>query len=287
VETHNVMSTEHKNSADMRLCIDALEVLYTRPEIHTFVLVAGDRDYIPLVQHLRRQGRNVYVSSFRSNVSGDLLQNIAAGHFIDAFELLNEEERREIEVSRQRAEAADPSSLRIHRKITWQPMVPASKGLTPNVPSGISQNDISVSAGVPSNGAPPPVLQKPVTPSTNGTTVKTPISEVASGPATVAPVVTPVKEWTLPVTPITDETTKRALMMMLDSFGQHHEIWLSPLLRKFSNEMPLLADFERKVLLANLESAGAIRIVKRQGNPFDYSAVLINYNHPTVRECIP
>src|SRR5438477_4074244 len=33
VETHNVLGTDHKNAADMKLCIDALEILYTRPEI--------------------------------------------------------------------------------------------------------------------------------------------------------------------------------------------------------------------------------------------------------------
>ncbi|MCS7190239.1 MAG: NYN domain-containing protein, partial [Fimbriimonadales bacterium] len=57
MEPRTVVNTEHKNSADMRLCIDALETLYTRPEIQTFVLMAGDRDYIPLVQHLQRQAR--------------------------------------------------------------------------------------------------------------------------------------------------------------------------------------------------------------------------------------
>src|SRR5512140_2018595 len=36
VETHNVLGTDHKNAADMRLCIDTLDILYTRPEIETF-----------------------------------------------------------------------------------------------------------------------------------------------------------------------------------------------------------------------------------------------------------
>ncbi|RZK09731.1 MAG: NYN domain-containing protein, partial [Hymenobacter sp.] len=33
VDTRNVLGTDHKNAADMQLCIDALEVLYTRPDI--------------------------------------------------------------------------------------------------------------------------------------------------------------------------------------------------------------------------------------------------------------
>ena len=76
VSTRNVLGTDHKNAADMQLCIDALEVMYTRPEIGTFVLVAGDRDYIPVLQHLRRQARQVIVAGFREATSGDLLQNL-------------------------------------------------------------------------------------------------------------------------------------------------------------------------------------------------------------------
>ena len=38
VDTRNVLGTDHKNAADMQLCIDALEVLYTRPDIGTFVI---------------------------------------------------------------------------------------------------------------------------------------------------------------------------------------------------------------------------------------------------------
>ena len=290
VETHNVMSTEHKNSADMRLCIDALDVLYTRPEIQTFVLVAGDRDYIPLVQHLRRQGRNVFVSSFRSNVSGDLLQNIEKGNFLDAFELLSEEERREIEVSRQRAEALQPAGVRPTRRLPWQTI--------PTMPDAPMQPPPLNGASV----APPAPLKLITRPATNG---EAKVSNGAPSIATAAPMVaaptvaaglpetetteyvTPGKEKFATVQPVTDEMTKRALEVMLNNFGQHHEIWLSPLLWKLSNAMPLLADFERKVLIANLESAGAIRVVKRQGNPHDYSAVVINYNHPTVRERMP
>lgn len=100
VETMNVMGTEHKNAADMRLCIDVLETMHTRNEIENFVLVAGDRDYIPVVQHLRRHGKRVYVASFRSNVSGDLMQNIDPDKFIDAMTLLSPEEVRRIGLSK-------------------------------------------------------------------------------------------------------------------------------------------------------------------------------------------
>jgi uncharacterized LabA/DUF88 family protein len=64
VETHNVLGTDHKNAADMKLCIDALTILYTRQEIASFVVVAGDRDYIPVIQHLRKHGKTVRQATF-------------------------------------------------------------------------------------------------------------------------------------------------------------------------------------------------------------------------------
>ncbi|RZK45439.1 MAG: NYN domain-containing protein, partial [Hymenobacter sp.] len=97
VTTRNVLGTDHKNAADMQLCIDALEVLYTRPAIGTFVLVGGDRDYIPVIQHLRRQARLVKVVGFRESVSGDLLQLLGQEHFLDARDLLPAERLQALE----------------------------------------------------------------------------------------------------------------------------------------------------------------------------------------------
>ncbi|MBC7927028.1 MAG: NYN domain-containing protein [Bryobacteraceae bacterium] len=88
VETHNVLGTDHKNAADMRLCIDALTVLYTRQEIRSFIVVAGDRDYIPVIQHLKKHGRTVRVVGFPSSMSGDLLTNVGQENFLDATQFL-------------------------------------------------------------------------------------------------------------------------------------------------------------------------------------------------------
>lgn len=50
---------QQKNAADIRMAVDAMEALITHPEIGTFVLVAGDGDYSPLVQRLREYGKTV------------------------------------------------------------------------------------------------------------------------------------------------------------------------------------------------------------------------------------
>lgn len=88
--THNVLGTEHKNAADMKLCIDAMEILYSRPEISTFVLIAGDRDYIPVIQYLKRKAKTVRVVGFQGAVSGDLLTTLGQRYFIDGQRFLNQ-----------------------------------------------------------------------------------------------------------------------------------------------------------------------------------------------------
>jgi hypothetical protein len=74
---------------------------------------------------------------------------------------------------------------------------------------------------------------------------------------------------------------------MLENFGQYPEIFLSPFLRFLSDALSRLADFERKALLNDLDAVGAIRIEKRKGEPFDYSVLVVNYNHRAVRELNP
>jgi hypothetical protein len=87
VESHTVIWTQH-NHAATQLCIDAMKVLYTHSVIRTFVLVVGDRSYIPVIQHIRTQTRSVKTVAFKCNLSSDLLQNIGEARFIDAQHLL-------------------------------------------------------------------------------------------------------------------------------------------------------------------------------------------------------
>ena len=97
IETRNVLGTDHKNASDMRLCIDAMATLYSRPEIQSFVLMGGDRDYIPLVQHLRQMAKEVLVCGFRANTSGDLLRMIPERQFSDALDYLSPTSRDMVE----------------------------------------------------------------------------------------------------------------------------------------------------------------------------------------------
>lgn len=48
-----------KNAADIRMAVDAMEVLISHPDVDVFILVTGDSDYSPLVHRLREFGKHV------------------------------------------------------------------------------------------------------------------------------------------------------------------------------------------------------------------------------------
>ena len=48
-----------KNSADIRMVVDALDLCYTKPHVDTFVILSGDSDFSPLVSKLRENDKTV------------------------------------------------------------------------------------------------------------------------------------------------------------------------------------------------------------------------------------
>ena len=61
-----------KNATDIRLAIDALELVFVRPEIGTFILLSGDSDFSSLVIKLKEYGKYVIGVGIRES-SSDLL----------------------------------------------------------------------------------------------------------------------------------------------------------------------------------------------------------------------
>ena len=61
-----------KNSADIRLVVDAMELSYTKEHIDTFVIVSGDSDFTPLVARLKENGKTVIGLGMKDSTS-DLL----------------------------------------------------------------------------------------------------------------------------------------------------------------------------------------------------------------------
>jgi uncharacterized protein (TIGR00288 family) len=64
-----------KNATDIRLAIDALELVFVRPEIGTFILLSGDSDFSSLVIKLKEYGKYVIGVGIRESSSDLLVQN--------------------------------------------------------------------------------------------------------------------------------------------------------------------------------------------------------------------
>lgn len=63
-----------KNSADIRLCVDAMDLAYSKDHINTFVVVSGDSDFSPLVSKLKELGKHVIGLGMTESTS-DLLRD--------------------------------------------------------------------------------------------------------------------------------------------------------------------------------------------------------------------
>jgi uncharacterized protein (TIGR00288 family) len=63
-----------KNSADIRLCVDAMDLAYSKEHIDTFVIVSGDSDFSPLVSKLKELGKHVIGLGMQDSTS-DLLRD--------------------------------------------------------------------------------------------------------------------------------------------------------------------------------------------------------------------
>ena len=67
-------SQSGKNSADIRLCVDAMDLAYSKEHIDTFVILSGDSDFTPLVSKLKELGKHV-IGVGMANATSDLLRD--------------------------------------------------------------------------------------------------------------------------------------------------------------------------------------------------------------------
>ena len=64
-----------KNATDIRLAVDAIELVFTRPEIGTYILLSGDSDFSSMVLKLKEYGKYVIGVGIRESASDLLIQN--------------------------------------------------------------------------------------------------------------------------------------------------------------------------------------------------------------------
>ncbi|WP_169743696.1 NYN domain-containing protein [Paraburkholderia kururiensis] len=80
-----------KNSADIRLVVDALDLCYTKSHVDTFVIVSGDSDFSPLVSKLRENAKKVIGVGVKNSTSDLLVAN--CDEFIFYDDLVREQQR--------------------------------------------------------------------------------------------------------------------------------------------------------------------------------------------------
>ena len=90
-----------KNSADIRLVVDALDLCYTKEHIDTFVIISGDSDFSPLVSKLRENAKQVIGIGVKNSTSDLLTRN--CDEFIYYDDLVRDEQT--IKRRRQKAPA--------------------------------------------------------------------------------------------------------------------------------------------------------------------------------------
>ena len=64
-----------KNSADIRMVVDALDLCYTKSHVDTFVIISGDSDFSPLVSRLRENNKTVIGVGVKNSTSDLLIAN--------------------------------------------------------------------------------------------------------------------------------------------------------------------------------------------------------------------
>ncbi len=97
-----------KNSADIRLVVDALDLCYTKSHVDTFVIISGDSDFSPLVSKLRENAKQVIGVGVKQSTSDLLIAN--CDEFIFYDDLVRE--TRHASARPEPREAQAPSSRR-------------------------------------------------------------------------------------------------------------------------------------------------------------------------------
>lgn len=80
-----------KNSADIRMVVDALDLCYTKAHVDTFVIISGDSDFSPLVSKLRENNKVVIGVGVKSSTSDLLIAN--CDEFIFYDDLVREDQK--------------------------------------------------------------------------------------------------------------------------------------------------------------------------------------------------
>jgi len=83
-----------KNSADIRLVVDAIDLAWSKPHVDTFVIVSGDSDFSPLVSKLKENGKHVIGLGMKGSTSDLLRDNCDEFIYYEDLERQEENEQK-------------------------------------------------------------------------------------------------------------------------------------------------------------------------------------------------
>ncbi|MEZ0389412.1 MAG: NYN domain-containing protein [Verrucomicrobium sp.] len=93
-----------KNSADIRMVVDALDLCYTKGHVDTFVIISGDSDFSPLVSKLRENAKTVIGMGVKNSTSNLFITN--CDEFIYYDDLVRKEQSRVARATREKEKDA-------------------------------------------------------------------------------------------------------------------------------------------------------------------------------------
>ena len=96
-----------KNSADIRMVVDALDLCYTKEHVDTFVIVSGDSDFSPLVSKLRENAKTVIGVGVKNSSSDLLISNCDEFIYYDDLVRQDEQKRRSTKKRKESAPAGE------------------------------------------------------------------------------------------------------------------------------------------------------------------------------------
>ncbi len=140
------VSQSGKNSADIRMVVDALDLCYTKGHVDAFVIISGDSDFSPLVSKLRENNKTVIGVGVRAATS-DLLKN-NCDEFIFYDDLVKADEARKKAHAKKQADASATMPGTATRKVAGATQKPALQrtlkpplAAAPSASSAESQNE--------------------------------------------------------------------------------------------------------------------------------------------------
>ena len=135
-----------KNSADIRMVVDALDLCYTKAHVDTFVVISGDSDFSPLVSKLRENNKLVIGVGVKSSTSDLLTAN--CDEFIFYDDLVRDSEKKS---ERKQRAAKKKTTRKAKKKTVKKPTTQADNEAPPEKPNGEGASP----GGLDGTGRPP------------------------------------------------------------------------------------------------------------------------------------